>query len=278
MHGGPQVIEKSDTIYIITYRLPLITHRDPVTGQLSFQWLSMLSDTKRREMDNTKVMRSMSRYTQTQMAILAKANARALLLSSVLCTTYQLFPAPVCLNPPHQDRDTYRVLRNPKQHRHATYVIENLRELRSQCNVCYVGGLGIDVPEDQRDQVTGLLSSPPPSDRARSPCLCSRSCGRRVCARSTESLVPFSSFACERVLRRAMARYVAFLRSRLRPLRPHSQSCLCQALPHARACVSSPVFSPCKCAPSQLPTPRNRSTPPVPSGERAKRSRGRRRW
>ncbi|EKX36313.1 hypothetical protein GUITHDRAFT_145880 [Guillardia theta CCMP2712] len=95
-------LDKSDTIYIITYRLPLSTHRDPVTGKYSFEWLSQLSDSKLREMDNTKVMRSMSR--------------------------------------------------------HATYVIENLRDLRSRCNVWYVGGLGIEVSEEDQEQVEKELA------------------------------------------------------------------------------------------------------------------------
>eukprot|EP00291_Cryptomonas_curvata_P000617 CAMPEP_0172180098 /NCGR_PEP_ID=MMETSP1050-20130122/17009_1 /TAXON_ID=233186 /ORGANISM="Cryptomonas curvata, Strain CCAP979/52" /LENGTH=1103 /DNA_ID=CAMNT_0012853103 /DNA_START=233 /DNA_END=3544 /DNA_ORIENTATION=+ len=60
-------IEAADTIYIMTYRLPLVTTRSPETGRLEFKWLSFLSDEKMRGMDSTgaqqdRVMRCMSRH------------------------------------------------------------------------------------------------------------------------------------------------------------------------------------------------------------------------
>ncbi|EKX53322.1 hypothetical protein GUITHDRAFT_101025 [Guillardia theta CCMP2712] len=58
----PVELETTDTIYVVTYRLPLTAKRDPDTGALSFQWLSFASDSTQREADNSKVMRSESRH------------------------------------------------------------------------------------------------------------------------------------------------------------------------------------------------------------------------
>jgi hypothetical protein len=89
-------LEKDDTLYVLSYRLPLACARD-ASGKLSFEWLTMLSDSKVRQRGDTKVMRSMSR--------------------------------------------------------HATYVIERLRQLRPRCNVRFVGGLAVDVADGEREQV-----------------------------------------------------------------------------------------------------------------------------
>jgi len=91
-------IDHSDTIYVITNRLPLISTRDPETRQVTFEWLSFALDANVKD---SKVMRSMSR--------------------------------------------------------HAGYVVENLRELRSKCRVVFVGGLGIDVPEDEQEALSQEL-------------------------------------------------------------------------------------------------------------------------
>jgi trehalose 6-phosphate synthase/phosphatase len=94
-------IEKDDTLYVLSYRLPLACARDE-SGKLTFEWLTMLSDSQIRQAGDTKVMRSMSR--------------------------------------------------------HATYVIESLRQLRPRCNVWFVGGLGVHVAEEEREQVMETLS------------------------------------------------------------------------------------------------------------------------
>jgi trehalose-6-phosphate synthase len=41
--------------------------------------------------------------------------------------------------------------------RHAGYVVENLRELRAQCRVIFIGGLGVDVPREQQEAVADEL-------------------------------------------------------------------------------------------------------------------------
>jgi len=94
-------IETGDTLYVMSYRLPLACSRD-AAGKLSFEWLTMLSDSKNRQGGDTKVMRSMSR--------------------------------------------------------HATYVIESLRQLRPRCNVWFVGGLGVNVADDEREHVRETLA------------------------------------------------------------------------------------------------------------------------
>lgn len=41
--------------------------------------------------------------------------------------------------------------------RHAGYVVENLRELRAQCRVIFIGGLGVDVPHERQEAVAEEL-------------------------------------------------------------------------------------------------------------------------
>mmetsp|Transcript_6799 Transcript_6799/g.21261 ORF Transcript_6799/g.21261 Transcript_6799/m.21261 type:complete len:827 (-) Transcript_6799:67-2547(-) len=60
-------IESGDTIFVMTYRLPLVTTRNEETGRLEFKWLSFLSDDKSRPFRSTsthqpRVMRCMSRH------------------------------------------------------------------------------------------------------------------------------------------------------------------------------------------------------------------------
>ena len=94
-------LEADDTLYVLSYRLPLACSRDSA-GNYSFEWLTMLSDSTKRQGGDTKVMRSMSR--------------------------------------------------------HATYVIENLRQLRPRCNVWFVGGLAVDVDDADREGVIETLA------------------------------------------------------------------------------------------------------------------------
>ena len=94
-------LEKDDTLYVLSYILPLACSHD-ASGKLTFEWLTMLSDSKTRQGGDTKVMRSMSR--------------------------------------------------------HATYVIESLRQLRPRCNVWFVGGLGVHVADEEREQVIATLA------------------------------------------------------------------------------------------------------------------------
>jgi hypothetical protein len=98
----PMEIEADDTLYVLSYRLPLACSRDEASGQFQFEWLTMLSDSKTRQGGDSKVMRSMSR--------------------------------------------------------HATYVIESLRQLRPRCNVWFVGGLGVRVAQEEREHVTETLA------------------------------------------------------------------------------------------------------------------------
>lgn len=55
-------IEAQDTLYVLAYRLPLACSKDPATGLYEFDWLTMLSDSKKRQGGDSKVMRSMSRH------------------------------------------------------------------------------------------------------------------------------------------------------------------------------------------------------------------------
>ena len=94
-------LESDDTLYVLSYRLPLACSRD-TAGNYSFEWLTMLSDSTKRQRGDSKVMRSMSR--------------------------------------------------------HATYVIESLRQLRPRCNVWFVGGLAVDVDDADREGVVETLA------------------------------------------------------------------------------------------------------------------------
>jgi len=57
-------VEPSACIYILTYRLPLVTTFDPVAKRYRFQWLSFDADNKAQESkgDGAGVMRSVSRH------------------------------------------------------------------------------------------------------------------------------------------------------------------------------------------------------------------------
>ena len=51
--------------------------------------------------------------------------------------------------------EVVRVVRSAS--RHAGYVVENLRELRAQCRVIFIGGLGVDVPHNRQEAIAEEL-------------------------------------------------------------------------------------------------------------------------
>jgi len=94
----------SDSIFVVTERLPLTVSKNAATGKLSFEWLSFAADSTGQPDDGSEVV---------------------------------------------------KVVRSAS--RHAGYVVENLRELRAQCRVIFIGGLGVDVPREQQDAVAEEL-------------------------------------------------------------------------------------------------------------------------
>ena len=59
-----------------------------------------------------------------------------------------LYFDPRCSDSKNRQGGDTKVMRSMS--RHATYVIESLRQLRPRCNVWFVGGLGVNVADDER--------------------------------------------------------------------------------------------------------------------------------